>query len=380
MNGFQWLVAAVLTAAGGWVLGTSVGIGVGAAFALVAAFSWIVGARANPDRLLTRRDLDVRLVAAGEATLVRIRVSGVGDGPFVWTRIRDRVPAGVEIQGSTGRFSIGSDDLHEGFFYRASFMKRGSYRLGPVEIATGDLLGIRTRVRETEVSDEILVYPKVVPIGEAAVRSTRPFGDRRSDKRATEDPTRPVGARKFESGDALKRIHWPATARSGNLMSRLYDGASGPLAWIVPNLCRKDWPDEEAFELGMTVCASLAVGLSEVEGIAQTNLHEGVSDQARRETLLATIARLEGGETSFSERLIEERPHFPWRSTLIVVVSRLDADAAAVLDDLRRHGHGISLVAVGPGTSVTMGRAAAIGAEVARVESEEGIRGLAFFR
>ncbi|RYG42158.1 DUF58 domain-containing protein, partial [bacterium] len=297
MNGFQWLVAAVLTAAGGWVLGTPVGLGVGAAFALVAGFSWIVGARANPGRLLARRDVDLRLVPMGETAMVRIRVTGVGDGPFVWTRIRDKVPPGVEIQGSAGRFSIGNDDLGDGFFYRARFLRRGAYRLGPVEIATGDLLGIRTRVRETEVSDEILVYPRVVPIGEAAVRSTRPFGDRRSDKRATEDPTRPVGARKFESGDALKRIHWPATARSGRLMSRLYDGASGPLAWIVPNLSAQDWPDDEAFELGMTVCASLAVGLSEVEGIDGTTLHEGVPDLARRETLLAAIARLKEEET-----------------------------------------------------------------------------------
>ncbi|CAN5482252.1 hypothetical protein BH11ARM2_BH11ARM2_07550 [soil metagenome] len=380
MNGFQWLVAAILTVVGGWLLGTPAGIGVGLAFAAVTVASWTIGRFADPARVRVRRQSDGRLIPVGGTALARVSIAGRGVNPFVWVRVRDRVPENVETEGAVGRFIMGTHAFDEEFFYRARFLRRGAYRFGPLEVASGDLLGLKVRIREEGVSDEILVHPRVIALEGTAVRSLRPFGDRRTDQRATEDPTRPVGARRFESGDTLKRIHWSATARTGRLMSRLYDGASGPLAWIVPSLCKGDWPDEETFELGMTVCASLAVALPEVEGIDAVTTYEGIDEPARQEALLSAIARLQVGEDSLATRLLANQAVIPWRATIIVVTSRLEGDAAAILSDQRRAGHAIAVVAVGADTGETVARAAAIGAEVARIGDEEDIRGLSFVR
>lgn len=381
MNGFQWLVAAVLTAVGGWLLGTPAGIGVGVAFALAAGASWLSARCADPEKVQARRETDVRMLPAGATALARVRIAAKGGCPVVWTRVRDRIPAGVEVDGPVGRFIVGRLAQDEDFFYRARFVRRGAYRLGPLEVTSGDLLGLRVRTREAGTFEEILVHPRVVPMAGAAVRSLRPFGDRRADRRATEDPTRPVGSRRFEPGDALKRIHWPLTARTGRLMSRLYDGASGPLAWMLPNLCEGDWPDEETFELGMTVCASLAVALPEVEGIGAVGTYEGIDESARQEDLLAAVARLLPEEDSFAAQLLKHGEILPWRATLIVVTALLRPEAATILDDHRRMGHAVSVVVIGPDTGgQSMGRATAVGAEVARVASEEDIRGLAFVR
>ena len=45
-----------------------------------------------------------------------------------------------------------------------------------------------------------------------------------------EDPIRIAGARDYRPGDPLKRMHWKATARTGELQVRLVDPSTTALA------------------------------------------------------------------------------------------------------------------------------------------------------
>src|SRR5262249_37627414 len=69
----------------------------------------------------------------------------------------------------------------------------------------------------------LLVYPKVVPLEGYEIASRRPIGEVRLTHRLFEDPSRIAGVREYQAGDPLNRVHWPSTARTGQLQCKVYE-------------------------------------------------------------------------------------------------------------------------------------------------------------
>src|SRR5262249_36238025 len=72
--------------------------------------------------------------------------------------------------------------------------------------------------------------------------SRRPIGEIRLTHRLFEDPTRIAGVRSYQPGDPLNRVHWPATARTGVLHSKVYDASTIAGATIVLDFHRGSYP------------------------------------------------------------------------------------------------------------------------------------------
>ncbi len=90
-------------------------------------------------------------------------------------------------------------------------------------VETGDLFGLHRRYRVLTSPHFLLVYPDVVPLEGYELASRRPIGEIHLSHRLYEDPTRIAGVRRYELGDPLNRIHWRATARTGQLHCKLYE-------------------------------------------------------------------------------------------------------------------------------------------------------------
>jgi uncharacterized protein (DUF58 family) len=69
------------------------------------------------------------------------------------------------------------------------------------------------------------VPPRIVALEGYNLSSRRPIGEIRLAHRLFEDPTRVAGVRPYQKGDPLNRIHWRATARTGELQSRSYESS-----------------------------------------------------------------------------------------------------------------------------------------------------------
>ena len=107
--------------------------------------------------------------------------------------------------------------------YTLQCLHRGHFTLGPVRIRSGDLFGMFTR--ETRISSEqsLTVYPTILPVVFSDIPSKDPYGNVRIRRALLDDMTRPIGSRKYNPGDDLRRINWKATARVGHLQTKVFD-------------------------------------------------------------------------------------------------------------------------------------------------------------
>lgn len=139
---------------------------------------------------------------------------------------------------------------------------RGAYRFGPMTVRVTDPFGMLTRQSELETPATLLVHPLLVPLERLDLPAAAPFGEQRALRRVVEDPLRVVGIREYALGDEPRRIHWKATARTGQLQSKVYEASARRTVAILLDI--RTTPrlalgyDEPLAELAICAAASVA--------------------------------------------------------------------------------------------------------------------------
>jgi uncharacterized protein (DUF58 family) len=121
------------------------------------------------------------------------------------THVVERLPAGATAP------------LH----YRVSGSRRGRHSLGPLRLQLVDPFGLVTRSVSGTDAGSLLVVPRVrllPPGGLNGGATSNGDGSRRSIAVQGEDD---VSTRPYRHGDDLRKVHWRATARTGELVVRL---------------------------------------------------------------------------------------------------------------------------------------------------------------
>jgi uncharacterized protein (DUF58 family) len=152
---------------------------------------------------------------------------------------------------------------------------RGRHRLAPTRLEVRDPLGLRVRAIESDDPGELLVLPRIEPVvaagsGAGGTRASSLAGlesgtaMNQIDARAIELEV--DGLRAYRDGSPASRIHWPAVARTGELIERnLVSGAdAAPL--VVLDSTQPDSP--AALDSAVRAAASLCVHLAANGGCA----------------------------------------------------------------------------------------------------------------
>ena len=152
---------------------------------------------------------------------------------------------------------------------------RGRHRLAPTRLEVRDPLGLRVRAIESDEPGELLVLPRIEPVvaagsGAGGTRASTLAGlesgtaMNQVDARAIELEV--DGLRAYRDGSPASRIHWPAVARTGELIERnLVSGAdAAPL--VVLDSTKPDSP--AALDAAVRAAASLCVHLAANGGCA----------------------------------------------------------------------------------------------------------------
>jgi uncharacterized protein (DUF58 family) len=143
------------------------------------------------------------------------------------------------------------------------FARRGRRELDPARLVIRDPLGLAERTLETEPA-EVLVLPRLEPVV-AEGGGQQGSGESGSLTAAVAelelDTLRP-----YRPGAPASRIHWPTSARTGEMMERhlVSDADSKPLVVLDP----RGAADEAALDDAVRATASLAVHLAREGGCA----------------------------------------------------------------------------------------------------------------
>jgi len=189
--------------------------------------------RSWTDNLVARRTCEGGVFEIGDATTVSVEIENTGRLAIPWLIIEDSLPYEalaqrpfrIEVEGARldlTRLGPGEETTLE---YQVTFGQRGYYQLGPVLLETGDVFGLHRRFRVATEPHFALVLPKVLPLQGYNLASRRPMGEIRVVHRLFEDPTRLAGVRPWQPGDPMRRIHWRALARTGEIHSRIYENS-----------------------------------------------------------------------------------------------------------------------------------------------------------
>jgi uncharacterized repeat protein (TIGR01451 family) len=276
--------------------------------------------RAWAEGLSAERECNSLTANVGETVAVVVSVTNSGRFPVPWVLLEDLLPRqalihnppNLGVQGRRIKLAMLRAGAAKFLRYQLQCNRRGYYQLGPLILETGDLFGLHRHYRVVTAPHFLLVYPKVMPLEGYDIASRRPIGEVRMSYRLYEDPTRIAGVRQYEVGDPLRRVHWKATARTGQLHCKLYEPSTvAGITILLDFHAASHDPRHEPMrsELAVTAAASLANAVYELgQQVGLVTNGRDAADRIRQEGWDYDIrtrdaARQAAGMAETSERL-----------------------------------------------------------------------------
>lgn len=140
--------------------------------------------------------------------------------------------------------------------YRLPTTKRGIVTVGPMQVAMSDPFGLSSTRNPAAPSVEVTVLPRVDDIPPLP-RSVGPDPDGSAETgslgRSGEDF---AALRPYIVGDDLRRVHWPSSARTGDLLVRQHDIPWQGRVCVVLDL-RRQATDDVTLERAVSAAASV---------------------------------------------------------------------------------------------------------------------------
>ncbi|MBP8952511.1 MAG: DUF58 domain-containing protein [Armatimonadetes bacterium] len=278
---------------------------------LVAAIAYLM-TYVSLDGLTVQRHCTMRNGEIGEEAVVTVGIRNQKPNFVPWVIMEDILSDGVTIlEGANSRAMVmrpmGATTLR----YRIRCDRRGYHRIGPVLFESGDFFGLTRRFVCGPDTLFITIYPKVLPIDKYSVPTHRPLGETTVRMRIFEDPTRIAGVREYQQGDPLRRVHWKASARTGQLHSKIYEPSSVQGANIILDFNTRSWDGsgkERRTEFACTVAASLASHLAS-RGVDLGFVSNGVdaADVIDVEPISVEVAHRDEARQLLDRRKVSER-------------------------------------------------------------------------
>jgi uncharacterized protein (DUF58 family) len=310
------------------------------------------------------RSLSSNCAFPGDSLTVRYVLENRKPLPAPWLEVAEPVVRGLEVTdpGTEKRL------LHLAWFRRVRWdrtllcRRRGSYRLESSQLIGGDPYGLTSREAVMGGCEELLVYPRLLPLDQIPLPARALLGQQRPPRSLFEDPSRLAGVRAYQPGDPLNRIHWKVTARHGSLHSKVLEPSTTPtiaLVLAIDPSAMGHPDDDESVEYAISVVASLA-HLAVESGWSVGVFSGGHPEVAllpaagRQHTMLIlqSLARLDKPDLGWRRALAVQRSHLPSGATLVFVAPALSEVVLENVADVASGGHAITLVqtnGLGPG-------------------------------
>lgn len=372
MSNENWQIVIVVLLVLGAVLRQSALLLIAMLLVTVVSIGWLW------DRFVLRRVTYTREFTeyrafAGETVDVSVALANPKPLPVPWLKVEDLFPAELKVIGRrlepsniprrsylTHTVSLGP---YEGvrWDYTIECDKRGFYFFGPTRLSSGDIFGLFQHDREMDTIDRLIVYPRVVSLPELGFPGKDPFGERQVAQRIFEDPSRTIGVREYHPEDSLKRVHWKATARHGDLQVKVYEPTITQQLVVFLNVATfaRPWMgiNPQRQEQVISIAAStafhatnrkFAVGLIANGSVPNSDqpikvLPSRAPDQLTR--ILEALAAVTSFATSSIDELLKATsPSLAWGATFVVITAVVTESLLSEMVRLRDAGRRLVLV------------------------------------
>jgi uncharacterized protein (DUF58 family) len=301
----------------------------------------------------------------GEHTTVEVELANDGLLPLPWLTLTESVAPALRNPPTIREvFSLGANERHV-LAYTIVGQRRGYYRLGPLTLTTGDVLGLDERILSKPEHAAVTIYPTTLPLPDLGLPAALPYGTLATPQRLFSDPARPAGVRAYQAADGVRRIDWKTTAHAGAPQVRRYQPAIALETLIALAFSREEFGGRfayDAMERALTAAASIAtqlnqqrqpIGLCTTGVDAATNQPAGAvpvgPGRANLIAMMGILGRLELAQTGdLPEVTNRAAAGLGWGSTVVMITGQRGPELISRLLPLQRRGLSIALIITEP--------------------------------
>ncbi len=328
---------------------------------------------AGHSRVRIERSFAPQVVPPGQMSHATVRITNLSVLPCLEAKWSDDLPPGISGDASGILPALGGShgtDSRVSFSYALQGLRRGRHPIGPLRVNVLDPFGLVFRRHKFGSPELLTVLPRRVDLRPIAPRGTSEDGATRPAPQHVGLGEDDVIARSYLPGDAMKRLHWKATAHRGELMVRQEEQQLTPRAAVILDCepvsqgTAQDrqgvWEYSSVFEWCIVATASISAHLVKAGYVVvlqssgraidrfiadgQDTLEDAMVDLAVVEPERLDNERLVAPERAafmVLGRVSVERAHY-WahvmstsRAVLALVAANTSAEARGILEDAR---------------------------------------------
>lgn len=284
-------------------------------------------------KLSVARFMMPAIVTAGTTGSARLRLGNLAGAKTSFAHWRDNLPWSP---GATPWQELPVMDASASLALQYAFtpLRRGIAELGPLMIEVTDPFGFARGEFPVGDRQRVVVAPETMDLSQGAVDIASDSGSARLFQHRALAGEHDIMTRDYRPGDALRRVHWKASAHHGELMVREDEKRSHAETLILVDTRRgsyrdvsrtpfPDRPESEHFEWALSMVASL-----------RDHLVKGGLRVQVKETAVAQLADADHVD-DFVESLARVRLSYQDGPALRLAEPRADSVGSlfAILDD-----------------------------------------------
>lgn len=296
-------------------------------------------------RSLAEGSADLHSFPAGTRLKIKLALQIPGYWPIPYVIVRERLTRSSGTESQDYELSVVPDYRRRGsLVYETAPLRRGRYRFQRTHCSTRDIFGLFEHKGSFEQPLEIRVTPRTVAIRDwkALRRSKSGIIQQKVSSNWSRETTQIDGVREYIHGDRMSRIHWNATARTGEWKSKEYEREALPRFVVVLDRRASAYRTPEGFELAVSAAASmmeLATGRRMPVGFVSAGAERswfGLEQAGNvREAVQEHLIDVEAdGQGSLAEAVAEASERFESGAYVIIVSPQTDASIARALETL----------------------------------------------
>jgi uncharacterized protein (DUF58 family) len=342
-----WILAAgaIVLGVGGRVLGLVevTSLGVVAAMLLVGSLIFV---RASRLELSVGRVLHPTRVHVGTPSRVELTVRNVRQRTTPVLRLRDAVSG---TRGADLLVPPLAPEERTVAAYRLPTDRRGLVRVGPLQVVVGDPFGLTTLSTQGTPAVELTVLPHVDDI-EPLPRTTGPdlqAGSRRLNTvgRTGEEF---YALRPYVVGDDPRRVHWPSSARSDELMVRQNEVPWQHRTTVLLDV-RASAHQGESLEVAVSAAASIVTATANREDLLRLMTTAGYDSEhgngsEHTHSILEHLAVVPPSGSADLRRSIEALQRNARGGALVIVLAAVPEDDLVLAGSLRTRYGSLTIV------------------------------------